>query len=514
MNKFFLLILALLMGQFAQAQCITLGEGPSPLTPPLFICVDQLPLQLNGCEGGNFSITPGVLPSSGSYIFNPLNPGVYTVTCTAPDGSTCTETIQVSDVSQAAEILAPTVNFFCGNSLDTVFYEGNIATGAYFLLDGAVSNYFIPAQLTPGNYVLKYNFIDPVSSCTTTDSTGINILAPPDMTTIGLQSEYCVNSEPTLLTTPALDETLVSYSGTGITILNTFDPNEAGVGTHEVTVVYEDFSNFCIDSITLTTTVTEFLLLDFESIASACYHEVDTIVYTGDHLGDDVTYLWDITEGEILLDDGDTIVVQWDSAGEHLITLDVENALCPTASVSQPITKIGISVTASATPELIETYEQTQLNALAEVSDGGEATFLWSPNYNISCIDCASPLALPEETSTYTVLATSADGCEATDSVTIRVVSDRSIYIPNIFTPNEDGNNDNFLILGKGIEAIELSIFDRWGSKIYYTNDVDKGWDGSSDKKMVNAGVYMYMVEIIFYDGQKEQRKGNITLIR
>ena len=133
----------------------------------------------------------------------------------------------------------------------------------------------------------------------------------------------------------------------------------------------------------------------------------------------------------------------------------------------------------------------------------------------MSCLDCASPVAAPEQTTTYAVQAISADGCVAIDSVEVRVVSDRSVYIPNIFTPNEDGNNDQFLVLGKGIETIDLSIFDRWGNRIYQTNDLDNGWDGSqSGKKRANTGVYVYVVNITFYDGQSEQRRGNVTLVR
>ena len=98
--------------------------------------------------------------------------------------------------------------------------------------------------------------------------------------------------------------------------------------------------------------------------------------------------------------------------------------------------------------------------------------------------------------------------------MTITVVDDRNVFVPNIFTPNEDGKNDELHVLGKGISEIDWAIYDRWGAKVFQTNDTQGGWDGSFKGKKMNAGVVVYALQVTFYDGQVQKYTGNVTLIR
>ncbi len=74
---------------------------------------------------------------------------------------------------------------------------------------------------------------------------------------------------------------------------------------------------------------------------------------------------------------------------------------------------------------------------------------------------------LPESTTTYTLLAAGPDGCRASDTITVRVVT--TIYIPDVFTPNGDGVNDEWELLGlENYPNVEVTVWNRWGNAVFY----------------------------------------------
>jgi gliding motility-associated-like protein len=87
-------------------------------------------------------------------------------------------------------------------------------------------------------------------------------------------------------------------------------------------------------------------------------------------------------------------------------------------------------------------------------------------------------------------------------------------YIPNIFSPNGDGQNDILYIKGKHIEEIAFYIYDRWGENIFESNDINIGWDGTYKGKPMNEGVFTYYVKVKFKYGEEQLKQGNITLVR
>lgn len=88
------------------------------------------------------------------------------------------------------------------------------------------------------------------------------------------------------------------------------------------------------------------------------------------------------------------------------------------------------------------------------------------------------------------------------------------VYIPNIFSPNNDGQNDLFYIRGQFISEIEYAIYNRWGNEVFRSNDINFGWDGMYKGKLCNPDVFAYYAIIKFNDGTEQIKKGNITLIR
>ncbi len=107
------------------------------------------------------------------------------------------------------------------------------------------------------------------------------------------------------------------------------------------------------------------------------------------------------------------------------------------------------------------------------------------------------------------------DPLDSCDPNAVGLQCQPGMLIPTAFSPNGDNNNDLFrLIAGNDIKAFTVSIYDRWGNKMFETSESGHGWDGSYKGKLVNAGVYAYMLEIVYKNGTAELKSGNITLIR
>lgn len=88
------------------------------------------------------------------------------------------------------------------------------------------------------------------------------------------------------------------------------------------------------------------------------------------------------------------------------------------------------------------------------------------------------------------------------------------VYIANIFSPNNDGQNDVLYVRGENIKELDFSVYNRWGEKVFECHDKTTGWDGTYKGKPCADGVYYYMAEIGFEGGKQEMRKGSVTLVR
>jgi gliding motility-associated-like protein len=138
----------------------------------------------------------------------------------------------------------------------------------------------------------------------------------------------------------------------------------------------------------------------------------------------------------------------------------------------------------------------------------------------INCLNCPETITRPFFDAQYYVTITDENGCMANDSVAIDVVKDEKIFIPNAFSPNDDGFNDGFFLQTRVAQEIQsLKIFSRWGELVYegqnfLTNDESRAWDGEFKGKPMPPGTYTYYAIIAFLDGTTAEWKGDLTLMR
>ena len=143
-------------------------------------------------------------------------------------------------------------------------------------------------------------------------------------------------------------------------------------------------------------------------------------------------------------------------------------------------------------------------------------TYYWTPSEGLSCDDCVNPTASPQVTTEYILTVTDANGCSKMDTLNIYVELDCiDLFVPNIFTPNGDMDNDVIYVYnGLCIETMTFIIYDRWGNKVFETSDPFEGWDGNYKGGLLESGVYVYVVSATLTSGTEVLKKGNITLLK
>jgi gliding motility-associated-like protein len=144
----------------------------------------------------------------------------------------------------------------------------------------------------------------------------------------------------------------------------------------------------------------------------------------------------------------------------------------------------------------------------------GNLTYTWFPQNNLDCSNCQQPLAFPELTAEYSLTVIDSLGCNASATTTVSVIIDKTIYIPNAFSPNGDGENDAFFAFAKDLTFFSMKVFNRWGELIFATEDKNVSWDGTYKGKILPPSVFVYYAQFEFPDGQKINKKGTVTLIR
>jgi gliding motility-associated-like protein len=145
----------------------------------------------------------------------------------------------------------------------------------------------------------------------------------------------------------------------------------------------------------------------------------------------------------------------------------------------------------------------------------GGTQYYWTPLAGLSNANNVSPTASPLVTTTYRVVGVGTNGCRGEDSVRITLDYKAPISVPNAFSPNGDGRNDIFRLLGVSFQTLtEFRVFNRWGQEVFSTQDINGGWDGTFNGKPAEMGTYNYIIRVGYPDGASETVKGDVTLVR
>ncbi len=167
------------------------------------------------------------------------------------------------------------------------------------------------------------------------------------------------------------------------------------------------------------------------------------------------------------------------------------------------------------------TINQGDAYIISPSASGTIVQWNWTPDTFITCLTCPVTEVFPPFTTRYYLNVVSDNDCLDSASILVSVLIEKNIFIPSVFSPNNDGINDTFFPLtNRNIITIDhLAVYDRWGTKVYEVKNIDAAqdnlsWDGKFRGKAAAEGVYAFHASFTTIDGGSVQREGDILLIR
>lgn len=250
-----------------------------------------------------------------------------------------------------------------------------------------------------------------------------------------------------------------------------------------------------------------------------CAGDTAQIAVSNDFPGSELTHFWEPDE-LILTGQGTTLISAIITEPTTFTVTSTSQEGCQVENSSTVfVSNLGnLDIVATAEPQNINPGSSSELLVMPAIED---YIYQWDPPDFLSTNIGTSTTSTPPSTITYLVTVTDiGDGgfCSRSDSVTIFVFEfvcgEPSIFVPNAFSPNGDGENDLLLVRGNNITDLKFSIFNRWGEKVFETEDQSIGWDGTFKQNLAEPAVFVYQLEVQCDDGQTYFTKGNVTLIR
>jgi gliding motility-associated-like protein len=477
-----------------------LCSGGSSITP-----------SITGSQGGTFS------ESSGNLDINPqtgeVNPGnstiggpytiVYTTSGICPDSSEFEIEI-IEELEIIIDPIAPLCVYDTPVTL-TANEAGGTWSGQGVTDNGDGTGTFDPS-IGSDLYEITYEIF---GDCPSSGSTTIEVI-PTNIAVITSSSGliFCVSEDPVQLSGNDSNGSW-DFSGNGIVDNGngtlTFSPSLAGVGSH---VISFTTSGSCPD--------TEDVTIEVIDLPNSPFVQSDTFCLNIDNI--------------ILIDINQSGLLNWyDENGNFLETSaeyspSIANPGIYTYCVTQ--TQNGCE----SLPYCFQIYVGNPIASFDLESDVGNMPFSINITNNSSNANSYSwDFGNGDESSDFepvytynnwgefiiSLLVSDEYGCEDEFSLTVTVDATSSVTVPNVFTPNGDGINDEFRLIGQHLSEVSAQIFNRWGQLIYEWNTPQGGWDGRSNSGIeVPEGVYYYKILAKGIDGQEYEFVGNVTLVR
>jgi gliding motility-associated-like protein len=217
------------------------------------------------------------------------------------------------------------------------------------------------------------------------------------------------------------------------------------------------------------------------------------------------TYIWAPANS---LNNASTSVVIASPSVTTIYTVDVSN----NGSCGKTAT---VLVKVNPNPQVFAGRDTTfNLDEPMFINATGTGTLTWLSGEGIFCKDCPETKINATQSGCYVIETVNEFGCKASDEVCIEVTTNSGIFIPNSFTPNDDGLNDVFLVQGYSLSDVKLEIFDRWGEKLFSSNDQKLGWNGTYKGTACKSDVYVYKLSYKGLDGKRQFKTGHVSISR
>jgi gliding motility-associated-like protein len=501
----------------------TVNVVVNPLPTPQIIsnspvCVGQ-PINFTGSGGTTYAWSgPGLI----SNIQNPnislssmSNSGTYTLTVV--DANNCVNSITQNVVVNPLPNPTAVGSTACENSNVTLSATGGVSyswTGPGGFTSGSQNATISNAQLTAsGQYTVV---VTDVNSCTNTAVANI-IVNPMPVANAGSNGPICVNTNLNLSGNGGVSYSWSGPNGFTSNLQNpTFNANSLNYsGNYNLTVTDV---NGCTSSTVVPVVINGIPSGAVQSnIQEGCAPLC--VTFTINSSASIANYNWNLGNG--VTANTPSPETCYGTTGIYTISAVVSDAIGCTSTVTY---------TVEVYPQPIADFNHAPLKPIINIdpevvfTDASYGTQIVSWNWYFMnsaqyTSNVQNPTFMYAEPGTYAValVVKSDKGCTDTIVRPLVVGEDFGIYVPNAFTPNDDGLNDIFQPKGFGIVKYELQIFDRWGERVFNTKTFEKGWDGkylSRGGEIIEEGVYTWLINVTSVFGKAHELKGHVTLIK
>lgn len=497
--------------------CIAIDSVTVTVTtaPPLVLSSD-----ISICAGGSTTLTASGLTT---YSWMPGNLTGSTVTVTP--SSTTTYTVvgsngNCSSTDSVTVSITPPPTAFAGPDFSICIGS----QGTLNVLTTGTSYSWAPTGSIVGSSTGQNVVIQPTTNtsytvtvvgpggCISTDVVQVGVNPTPTVTATTTDNSICVGQSSSLSSSGA-----VVYSW--IPTVGVQNPNQVTTSvTPPTTTTYQVVGldvNGCADTASVTITVNELPGVYLTSTPSECGDTTGTIVYSGT-TGGLAPYTYTINN------QATTIPINGIVGGSYTIVTTDANG-CTSSQVVTVGTVNNSFVNAFASPSF--GVYPLPVNFTSSGSNG-LTNWNWSFGDNSATGSGQNTNYTYTGPGVYTIILTAWNnlpGCQVYDTISVEVVEQAVVALPNVFTPNGDGTNDQFIATLSGVKDISVEIYDRWGAMVYEGNigglagspqDVQL-WDGKSKGgKDVADGVYYYIVNANGYDTKQYPFQGFVHLLK
>ena len=453
----------------------------------------------------NFGDGSTSVSSSPTHVY--ANTGSYNVTLIIQNTGGCTDTV-ITAIQLNLPVL-PTAAFTVDTtscSLLVNFYNNSLnSSGAFWYFgDGNTSNLINPIHtfLSPGTYLVTLISSNQCGSDTLTTSVDIDPVTLP-VALFVIDTNTCSSSVE--FTSNSVDANNFNWNfgnGNSSSLQNPI-VNFASAGSY--TIILIAGNNCGTDTMTNTLVLANFDPPNtaFITVVTPCDSNV---VFTNQSTNSLSSY-WDFGDGAF--SSSENPLHYYAISGIYNVLLISTNE-CGIDSIILPVDLALI-----APPVASFTYDLQPCSSEVIFINNSFNDVEWNWNFgDNSHSNLENPVHIFEYTGNYEIdlIVNQSSGCQDTASLSLFIDDAQAagLFVPNAFTPNKDGKNDEFKLKSLlTCDNFNLKIFNRWGQQIFETNNIEFSWDGNYNGTEVPAGVYYYLLE-----GSKGTSQGTISLLR
>lgn len=345
--------------------------------------------------------------------------------------------------------------------------------------------------------------------CSTDDSTFVTVYPMPGATVDSDTSIICGGDSVQLYSTGGLGNASFTWlPPVGLSDPTSPNPQASPDSSVVYTLIVEE--NGCADTLNLPVDVIPNPEPSYlSSLTEGCVPHSVHFLQNSDHT---INYIWDFGDGSPVSNEEFPVHV-YTEPGDYIVTMTAVNTGGCSATFSDTVITVRDTIGAEFTSNPLYPVEMylpdTEVDFTSLAPEAPNHVWDFGDGFTSGQIN---PVHEYQDPGTYMVQLQLENefGCISRITHGPYIVMTPGLFIPNVFSPNNDGINDRFLVEYSGSQATTIQIFDRWGVKLYESNNKTQGWNGLNlDGEAVPEGVYFYRVKI-----RSKEYAGEVTLVR